>query len=74
LFLGKIWNKEGLLRLPHQSGRSFVNGLFTATHDIGWNIRLNVVELHHVARGIVERQGHEVDMGYPWKEVREIMH
>ena len=74
LFLGKIWNEERLLRLPHQSGGSLVNGLFMATHDIGRNIRLNVVELHHVARRIVERQGDKIDMDYPWKALREIMH
>src|SRR5712664_1250437 len=52
-FFGKIRNEQGLLRLPDQSSGNLFNPLFMATYNVSRNIRLERMQPHHVALGIV---------------------
>ena len=67
-----IRDKDGLLRLPHQSGGTLFDRAFMATHEIGRHIRLNAVQSHGISRRIVQGQGDKIHMDHAGKALGEI--
>ena len=72
LLFSDIRYKDGLLRLPHQSGGTLFDRPFVATHEIGRHIRLNAVQSHRVTRRIVQGQGDKIHMDHAGKALGEI--
>ena len=72
-FFGKIHYEDRLLRLPHQSGRAFIDRPLMTAHKIGRDIRLDTVQSHGIPRRIVQRQGNEIDMHHSGKALGKIL-